>query len=94
MALGREAIYSALFSQIGALLVAPAGPFNYAGRRPVSMSMLAAEQYPAFVLVERGEDYDRHDLYAPARVTLYANLFIYSMFGDVPDEMARNEQEV
>ncbi|HWA79623.1 MAG TPA: hypothetical protein VG848_04855 [Acetobacteraceae bacterium] len=86
MALGREAIYSALFSQISALLLAPAGPFNYAGRRPVSMSTLAAEQYPAFVLVETGEDYDRSRLFAPAKVTLRADLFIYSLQGEIPDE--------
>lgn len=86
MALGREGIYSALFSQISALLVAPAGAFNYAGRRPVSMGTLAAEQYPAFVLVEKGEDYDRRDLYAPAKVTLFADLYVYTLQGDVPDE--------
>jgi hypothetical protein len=86
MALGREAIYSALFSQISALLLAPAGPFNYAGRRPVPLNTLAPEQYPAFVLVEKGEDYDRGRLFAPAKVTLYADLIIYSMQGNVPDE--------
>lgn len=86
MPLGREAVYRALFNQISALLVAPAGPFAYAGRRPVSLGTLAAEQYPAFVLVEKGEDYDRGRLFAPAKVTLFADLFIYSMMGDVPDE--------
>lgn len=86
MALGREAIYSALFNQIAAILLQPAGPFNYAGRRPVSIGTLGAEQYPALVLVEKGEDYDRSRLYAPARVTLYADLHVYSMQGDVPDE--------
>lgn len=86
MALGREAIYSALFAQIGGLLAAPAGPFNYAGRRPVSMGTIAAEQYPAFVLVEKGEEYDRSRLFAPAKVMLLADLFIYSLQGEVPDE--------
>jgi hypothetical protein len=86
MALGREAIYSALFGEICALLVAPGGPFNYAGRRPISIGSIAAEQYPAFVLIEKGELYDRSRLFAPARVTLLANLFIYSMQGNVPDE--------
>lgn len=86
MALGREAIYQALFSQISALIMAPAGPFQYAGRRPVSIGTLGAEQYPAFVLVERGENYDRSRLFAPAKVTLFADLFIYAMQGDVPDE--------
>ncbi len=86
MALGREAIYATLFSQLAALLVWPAGPFNYAGRRPVSMSTIAPEQYPAFVLVEKGENYDRSRLFAPAKVTLLADLFIYSLQGEVPDE--------
>lgn len=86
MAIGREQIYSALFNQISALLLAPVGPFNYAGRRPVSMSMLAAEQYPAFVLVEKGEEYDRSRLFAPAKVTLFADLFLYTLQGEVPDE--------
>jgi len=86
MALGREAIYSALFSQISVLLLVPDGPFNYAGRRPVSMSTLAAEQYPAFVLMEKGEEYDRSRLFTPTKVTLRADLFIYSLQGEVPDE--------
>jgi hypothetical protein len=86
MALGREAIYSALFGQISVLLLAPVGPFNYAGRRPVSIGTIAAEQYPAFVLVEKGEMYERSRLFVPARVTLLADLFVYSLQGDVPDE--------
>lgn len=86
MALGREAVYSALFQQISALLLAPAGAFQYAGRRPVSIGTLGAEQYPAFVLVEKGEDYDRSRLFAPAKVTLFANIYVYSMMGDLPDE--------
>lgn len=88
MALGREAIYAALFSEISALLVAPAGPFRYAGRRPVSLGMLAAEQYPAFVMIERGEEYDRSRIFAPAKVTLQADLVLYSLLGEVPDECA------
>ena len=86
MAVGREAAYAALFQQISALLLSPAGPFNYAGRRPVSIGTLGAEQYPAFVLVEKGEDYDRSRLFSPAKVTLFADLFIYSLQGEVPDE--------
>ncbi|MGH7068574.1 MAG: hypothetical protein ACREFO_00985 [Acetobacteraceae bacterium] len=86
MSLGREAVYSAMFTQISALLLAPYGPFHYAGRRPVSIGTLAAEQYPAFVLVERGEDYDRSRLFAPAKVTLFSDLYIYAMQGDLPDE--------
>jgi hypothetical protein len=86
VALGREPIYSALFAQLAALLAWPLGPFNYAGRRPVSMGTIAAEQYPAFVLVEKGENYDRSRLFTPTKVTLLADLFIYSLQGEVPDE--------
>lgn len=86
MALGREVIYSALFAQISEQLLAPNGAFNYAGRRAVSIGAIAAEQYPAFVLVEKGEIYDRSKLFAPTRVTLLADLYVYTLQGDVPDE--------
>ena len=67
-------------------MLAPAGVFNYAGRRPISIGTIAAEQYPAFVLVEKGEDYDRGQLFSPATVTLFSDLYIYSLQGEVPDE--------
>lgn len=56
---GREAIYSAFFTQLNAaLLQVNGGPFNYSGRRPVPDTQLAEEQYPAFFLLEAGEMYD------------------------------------
>jgi hypothetical protein len=83
---GREAIYSAFFTQLSAALLAPTGPFNYGGRRPVPDEQLAEEQYPAFFLLEQGETYDRTRLFRPAKVTLIANLSVQSLQGEVPDE--------
>ena len=70
MALGRELIYSTLFEQLKQVLLYPAGPFNYMGRRPVPISKLGLEFYPALILVESTEEYQRSVLYAPAKVIL------------------------
>jgi hypothetical protein len=86
MALGRELIYSTFFSQITTLLLYPAGPFNYMGRRSIGLGKLANEQYPAFLFLEAGEDYDRKVLFRPARVTLFAKGIIQSLHGQIPDE--------
>jgi hypothetical protein len=84
---GREAIYSAFFTQLNAaLLQVNGGPFNYSGRRPVPDTQLAEEQYPAFFLLEAGEMYDRSRLFAIDTVTLMANLSIVTLQGEVPDE--------
>lgn len=84
---GRETIYSAFFTQLNAaLLQVNGGPFNYSGRRPVPDTQLAEEQYPAFFLLEAGEIYDRSRLFAPAKVTLMANLSVVTLQGEVPDE--------
>jgi hypothetical protein len=88
MALGREAIYSAFFTQLSAALLGTGKPFNYGGRRPVPDSQLAAEQYPAFFMLETGEIYDRSVRFAPAKVSLLCNLSVVSMQGEVPDETA------
>jgi hypothetical protein len=86
MAIGRERIYSAFYTQIAALLLAPNGPFEYGGRRPLGSNSLQAEQYPAFFFMESGEIYDRSILKAPATVSLLATLSVISMQGEVPDE--------
>lgn len=91
MAIGREAIYSAFFAQLEAILMSnanPPGPFNYSGRRPVPDTQLAQEQYPAFFVLEQGEIYDRSTLFAPAKVSLLCNLSVVSLHGEVPDETA------
>lgn len=90
--IGREAIYSALFAQLSAVLLVTStptpGPFNYGGRRPVTDSGLGAEQYPAFLMMETGEIWDRTTLFAPATVSLLVTLSIQTVQGDVPDEEA------
>lgn len=86
--LGREAIYSALFAQLSAALLGDGKPFNYGGRRPVTDSGLGDEQYPAFLMMETGEIWDRSVLFAPASVSLLVTLSIQTMQGDVPDEEA------
>lgn len=84
--LGREAIYAALYAQMSTLLISPVGSFNYTGRRPVPASGLVAAQYPAFILMEAGEIYDRTVLFAPTRVSLLATAQISTMCGDLHDE--------
>jgi hypothetical protein len=89
MSIGREAIYSAFFAQISAILLStatPPGPLQYMGRRPITESSLQQEQYPAGSFLEMGEIYDRSVLFAPAKVSLLANLSIISFQGEVPDE--------
>lgn len=86
MALGREQIYGTLFAQLQQRLLAPNGPFNYMGRRPVPISRLSAEQYPALVLVETGEEYLRNVIFAPTKVILMASAIIQDFEGVTPDE--------
>lgn len=84
--LGREAIYSAFYAQVSPLLLAPAGSFNYTGRRPVVPTGLGVCQYPAAYFVAAGEIYDRTVLKAPAKVTLMLNLVVDSMVATLEDE--------
>lgn len=86
--IGREAIYSALFAQLSAALLGDGNPFNYGGRRPVTDTGLAAEQYPAFLMMETGEIWNRSVLFSPATVSLLVTLSIQTVQGDVPDEEA------
>lgn len=90
MALGREAIYSAMYAQLQAILLMTAtptpGPFQFSARRPVTDSGLGAEQYPAFFFIEQGEAYDRSVTFRPAKVSLFARLSCVSLQGDVDDE--------
>ena len=86
--LGREAIYSAFFKQLSILLLDPAGPFGYVGRRSIVPGGLAAELYPAFFFVEVGEEYQRGVLFSPTKVTLQAHGVIQSLCGQIPDDGA------
>lgn len=91
MSLGREAIYATFFAQLKSVLLSPAGPFLYLGRRSVAAGALPAEQYPAFFFLEIGEIYDRKVLLRPARVTLQATGVIQSMHGLIPDDSSTGE---
>ena len=86
--LGREAIYSAFFEQLRTMLLAPAVSFGYAGRRMINLGKLPAEQYPAFFFVELGEEYDRGQRFAPAKVTLRAQGIIQTLHGQIEDDSA------
>ncbi len=91
-AIGREAIYAALFAQLNAtLLSANGGPFNYSSRRYQPLGSLSTSQYPAFFLVERGEMYDRKHLWAPAKVSLLAHVVIQSAIGIDPNVVTATE---
>lgn len=77
MAVGREAIYQAVFDQLNSvLLVANGGPFRFSSRRYAPVGTLGSGSYPAFFLTEMGEDYDRSVLFRPANVTLFAHVII------------------
>jgi len=86
MALGREQIYATIVAQLTQVLLFPAGPFQYIGRRPVPIGTLALEQYPALILMESAEEYMRHTLFAPAKVILTMVALIQALDGVVANE--------
>jgi hypothetical protein len=89
MALGREQIYATFFSQLKQQLqVQPGALFNYCGRRSVSVGGLPVNSYPAFFLLEKGEEYERQVLFKPANVTLFATGLIQSLQGVQRDDSA------
>jgi len=79
MALGREAIYSALYNLLSGKLLAPAGPFVTVSRRLQDAASLTDSAQPALFLNEIGERYEDPLLGGPPKVTLLAQLFIYAM---------------
>jgi hypothetical protein len=91
-ALGREAIYSALFAQLQAKLDASnGGPFKFMSRRYSPPGSLPSSQYPALFLVEQGEMYERNRLFLPVRVTLLAHAVIQSLIGADPNSTPATE---
>lgn len=82
--LGRERIYAGLFKVLELQLLAPNGTFKFGSRRYRTVGSLGAEQYPAFFLTEVGEEYDRSELYRPAKVTLFSHITIHTSNGDDP----------
>jgi hypothetical protein len=89
MALGREPIYAALYTALRTALLTPAAPgFQFASRRQLNVSAPPLyATWPAFCLVEAMEDYDRSKIALPARVTLTARLYVYTLttIGDATD---------
>lgn len=82
VAIGREAIYEALFQTLTQSLVSLNGPFKFASRRRMPMSQITTDNAPAFFLTEEGEVYDRSVLTAPTKVTLLAHVHIIAIIND------------
>ena len=83
--LDRESIYAALFAQLKAKLLDPVGPIKTMDRRYRAVGTLAPPQYPALMLVERGELYTRGQNYGmPPKVSLYAHAVIQNNDGENP----------
>ncbi len=85
----REAIYAALFAQLQAINanLAPGAPSIQAfSRRFVSSSR--ADLQPALLMTEVGEEYEHLAFGAPAKVTLIANVFIYTRDGADPNAVS------
>ncbi len=85
----REAIYAAMFAQLQAINgnLAPGTPAIQAfSRRFVPPSR--ADLQPALLMTEVGEDYEHTALGAPPKVTLIANVFIYTRDGADPNAVS------
>jgi hypothetical protein len=91
MAIGREAIYAALFELLTANLLAPAGPFAFAARRYRPASQTGTANFPAFYLIRGREEYRRELLYGPATVVLQAHVRIQSVIGDDPNAVTETQ---
>ncbi len=89
--MNRETIYAALFAQLNASLLAPVGPFMYSSRRYSPLGSIGTSQYPAFMLVERGEVYERKHTWAPAKISLLAHVVIQSVVGIDPNVIPATE---
>src|SRR4051794_27535359 len=78
--MNRDAIYTALFN-----LVASSSSFVTASRRLKLWSDLNASQKPAIFLAQRGEIYQQGSEATPQKVTLKADVFIYTDAGKDPN---------
>ena len=82
----REAIYAALFAQlqtINANLVAGAPAIQTFGRRLVPCSRVDLQ--PALLMIETSEEYEHTAISVPPKVTLVANVLIYTRDGVDPN---------
>ncbi len=85
----REAIYAALFAQLQVINanLAPGTPaIQTFARRFIPTSRVDLQ--PALLMVEAGEEYEHPAIGAPAKVTLTAQVFVYTRDGADPDAVS------
>ncbi len=80
MTASREAIYTALFNRLSA-----AAAFKTKSRRVKLWSDVNAADKPALFLAQRGESYKQGNEATPQRVTLKADVIIYTNVGKDPN---------
>lgn len=94
MAIGRETIYAALFSQLFSKLdVSNGGPFQTTSRRVQSVGQLQIGDQPALFMTTVGERNRHTVLGAPPITDMMATLYVYAMVDemtDVPDTVINN----
>jgi hypothetical protein len=76
MTASRESIYSALFA-----LVSNSAPFKTKSRRLKLWTDVNAAQKPAIFIAQRGQTYVQGSTATPQKVTLKADIFIYTDAG-------------
>ena len=97
----REQIYTALFNLLNGVLLStatlpgpdnttgvPPGPFVTISRRLSTASQIISADMPAMYLVEIGEKYVNPFLGGPPKVTLMAQLYVYTMCDEQSDTPA------
>ena len=68
-----------------------APPFMWADRRYRGLGKLGKNQYPALMMLERGEVYDRELIFGPAKVTLVAHIVVQTVFGEDPNAITATD---
>lgn len=75
----------------------PSPAFAFGSRRWVAPGRLELNQYPALMLVEKGETFERELTYGPAKVTLVAHVHVQTASQDpntIPATQANNLADV
>lgn len=80
MTASRESIYAALFA-----LVSGSAPFKTKGRRLKMWGDVNPSEKPAIFVAQRGEKYVQGSDATPQKVTLKADIFIYTNAGKDPN---------
>lgn len=86
---GREAIYAALFAVLNGNVTG----VNYYSRRISSFTQIDPSILPALFLNEVGEHYGQQRLNMPSRVTLLAQIWLYTavqLDEDIPAQQTNN----